>query len=346
MSVYVWVLAIILFVILLKKVLNLPSKVVVFISAMTLIFVAGFRYEVGTDYPTYVLNYEKYKDLEFTDFSRLGLKLIALFSQFIHDDYATWFFLMSFFTIGLCMVAIYKYSDTPEHSILLYLFLGCWHFSFNIVKQCAAAVVLLVGQKYLFEDKFFKWALVCLFAAIFHVSALLMIPVYFLVRNRVSMKQILLLCFLGLVLYFNYDKLFELIEFMKEGEGITTLTSEVGEREVNRWRVLVACSPVLLMLFYKPLYDDSDVKMRVWTNMSILNAILYVASMNSVYLTRFCVYTDIFNIFFLPKIFSKMDIKLEKSTLIVICFVLYCIFWWTDLSKGTTLREFQWIFER
>ena len=346
MQVYLYVLAVLLFVVFMKKAVGLNSKTLVVISAIALIFVAGFRYKVGTDYSVYISNYDVYKESLFSDLSRFGLKLIAVISRLIYDDYATWFFLMSFFTVTLAMVAIYKYSDTPEFSILLYLFLGCWHLSFNIVKQCAAAVVLLVGQKYLFEEKFSKWMLICLLGSLFHVSALLMIPVYFLLKKRVSIKQILLLCFIGLVLYFNYDRLFDLMEFLKEGEGVTSITSAVGEPEVNRLRVLVACSPVLLMLFYKPLYDESDVQMRVWTNMSILNAVLYVASMNSVYLTRFCVYTDIFNIFFLPKFFSKMDIKLEKSTLVIICLALYCIFWWTDLSKGSTTQVFHWIFER
>lgn len=321
------------------------KKLILWAMATTLILVAGLRYRVGTDYPVYMINYAGYKNSSIANLRYAGIYLIAKISSILYDDYATWFFLMSLFTIGGAIYAVCKYSSNVPFSILLYLFLGCWHNSFNVVKQCAAVTILILGQRFLYEKRFIGWSIVCILAASFHISALLMIPVYFLVVRDVDWKQILVMLSIAFIVSISYDKLMGIMAGLKNMETIDASVS-VTTRNVNILRVFVSFAPVLLMCFFYQGRSKTDVRFAVLANMSMLNAFLYLASRKSVYLTRFCLYTDVFNIFFIPHMISGSKYRANKKIITTVCCVLYMAFWVYDLSKGSSTATFHWIFER
>ena len=313
--------------------------------AFILIVIAGLRYKVGTDYTAYIMNYEKYKNADILELKYAGVYLIARLACLLNDDYATWFFLMSVLTIGGAVYSIFKYSSNFPFSILLYLFIGCWHNSFNVVKQCAAVTILLFGLQYIFDRKFLKWGIVCLVASSFHISAVLMIPIYFLVTREIGKKQIFLLIVIAFAVSLSYDRLMALMSSLKSLDSIDASKS-VTTRNVNILRVLVNFAPVLLMLFFCRNMKKEDAKFKVLANFALLNAFLYLANMGSVYLTRFCLYTEVYNTLFIPCVISKSKIKSNKEILTILCCAFYFVFWLYDLSKGSTTATFHWIFER
>lgn len=321
------------------------KKLILWVMATTLILVAGLRYRVGTDYLVYMINYAGYKNASIESLRYAGIYLIAKISSILYDDYATWFFLMSLFTIGGAVYAVYKYSSNAPLSILLYLFLGCWHNSFNVVKQCAAVTILILGQRFLYEKKIIGWSIICILAASFHISALLMIPVYFLVVRDVNWKQILVMISVAFIVSISYDKLIGIMAELKNMDTIDASVS-VTTRNVNILRVLVSFAPVLLMCFFHQGRIKTDVHFTVLANMSMLNAFLYLANRRSVYLTRFCLYTDVFNIFFIPYMISRSKRRANRKIITTVCCVLYMIFWLYDLSKGSSTATFHWIFGR
>lgn len=312
------------------------------LSGTVLTIVAGLRYNVGTDYLAYIINYEEYKTLKFQN---IGCSFVAKLSEHIYDDYSTWFFLMSLITVGFCIFAIKKHSRIWPLSIILYLFMGYWHLSFNIVKQCVSMAIIIAYQEHLYDKNIFKWIFVCLVASLFHISALFMIPIYFLVIRKINIRQLIIIVFVGIVISLGYQQLFEIISFLKGNAGTESLTSAVGAREVNVLRILVNIAPTFLLLFIRSSFDNEDMELRVLSNFSILNAVLSIAASKSVYLTRFCNYTGIFNLFFIPFIVRKIS---KKNQLLVcsIMIICYFVFWIYDLSKGSTTSVFQWIFER
>lgn len=343
MTFYLILLLIILLLIILYQGSTRGKKIILFMMGFILVVVAGLRFHVGTDYSVYMRNYQYYKVASISGLRYAGVYIVGHLAKYIRDDYATWFFLMSVITVGLSMYAINKYSYTVATSILLYLFLGCWHNSFNVVKQCAAIAIILVGQKFLFEKKFFYWMVICIIASTFHISALLMIPVYFLVTREINIKQIVLISAIGIIIALSYEVLFNVMKLLKNLDELD-VSQSVVTRGVNTIRVCVNFAPVLLaFMFYK---TNTDVRYKVWTNFSILNAVLYLASMKSVYLTRFCLYTDVFNMFFIPCAIRHSGFKFNRKLIWTSCMVLYMMFWLYDLSKGSTTSTFHWIFER
>lgn len=310
-----------------------------------LVMVAGLRYNVGTDYLQYASNYSTYVNQDIRWNAQPALSIIAKISHYIHDDYATWFLIMALLTVLPVLIAIKRNSDTSAEvcvAIIMYILLGCWHFSFNIVKQSVAASFLLLGVDALFKKDFKKWSVYCLLGSMFHITALLMIPIYFIVTRKLTKKLFAVMVAIALVVNFSYDRLFTLISFLKQGEGIISSNSATANNSVNILRILVHCAPVFFHYFACKEKKDDDTQFNVLLNMSILNATLNIASMNSIYFNRFCVFTNIFNILLYPKLFKR-----TKYVWITPCiYLLYFLFWTYDIYKSSTLVSFHWIFER
>jgi len=322
------------------------QKQLVFIIGAMLIFVSGFRYYVGTDYRTYASNYNLYVESELSLLSQPGTSIVARVSALIYNDYATWFFLMALLTIGLIMFSIYQNSIDVYLSVILFVFMGMWHSSFNAVKQYAAIAILVYGHIYLIEKNFKKWVIVCIFASLFHITALLMIPIYFLVIRKIDWKQIVLLVSIGIFITLGYEVLFNIVALLKQGQSVITSDSAVGARDVNTLRILVNCAPAILYLFLKfSNHFKEDEKSNVYANFSVFNSVLYIATNSSVYLARFCAYTDIFGIFFMPYLLRCFS-KKSRWFVVTVVLVLYFIFWRYDLMKGTSTNNFQWVFSR
>lgn len=321
------------------------------IAAMILTAVSGLRYMVGTDYKTYVVMYSEYIE-NFSILSQPALSVSAKLSSFIYNDYATWFLLMAVITVVPVIVMIVKRGKSIELAILLYILLGCWHFSFNIVKQSAAATILFCAYPFLRERKFWHWCLFCMIAATFHVSAVLMLPIYFLADGKIDKRRIILLVVFALIIRIFYDKLFILIAFMKRGEGLVDTTSSTVTQSVNMLRIIVHCMPVAVYAFFRKTYKNiENADFFCLFNLSLLNAVLNVASMNSIYLNRICSYTNIFNILFIPLIFPSLKPEHEKMKPIVMTayamiIFFYFIFWVYDLYKSPDTVNYYWIFER
>lgn len=316
-----------------------------FFVAMILLLVAGFRYRVGTDYTNYQRNYYSYKTRDVNLFSQPALSIVAHIAAFLFDDFATWFFLMSVITITPVMKGISDNSISVELSVIMYLLLGCWHFSFNLVKQCAAASILFVAYPALRDKKLVKWCIACLIASMFHISALLMIPVYFLVSPTITTKRTVLIICVGIITLLSYDYLFDLIDFLKQGESVVSRKWDVSTDSVNILRILVHCVPIVLCgLLYKE-YNAKDKDFSCLFNISLLNAMLNIGSMNSIYLNRFCCYTNIFNVLFIPVLLKPLR-KRRYWWVTPIALVLYFAFWVYDLYKGSSTVDFYWIFNR
>ena len=315
-------------------------------SCILLISIAGLRYYVGTDYGNYLYDYQDTVrgGFSLSLLSQPALPLLALFCNKIGGGYELWFFILSCITIIPVFLVIYKNKDPVFFPIIFYLFLGCWHQSFNVVKQTAAASILFYGYFYICDKKLFRWIICCLIASLFHITAVLMIPVYFLARKRVNFISILIILFVGIIFLFSYDRLFNLAAALKQGTAVVASGSATKENSVNILRVLVQCCPLLLYLIAKRKYKLRDNNNSVLLTLSLINAVLSICAMRSIYLFRFCLYTNIFNVLFISRLLEF--IKRRHTLLVAVIILLYFAFWIYDLYKDPATNVYKWILSR
>ncbi len=322
-----------------------PHRLVVFAMISILALVAGLRYNVGTDYSNYYnsYNYFKVESLALND--EPGIKVIARIAKIIYDDPGTMMFLAAVITVLLMSVTIVRNSEKYWLSIMLYIFLGCWHGCFNGVRQYLAAAILFAGHFLIKEKKFSWWCVVVFCASMCHITAVVGILFYFFPKLKISVKQVLLSILIISIGLKVYDRIFNFIGFLKsdtfdfKGVGSGYLTNSI-----NPFRIIVAWIPVIFFWLFNKYYDKEDGKFKFYMNMSLLHAVLMTAAINSTYLGRVGVYTGVYNTLVWPLLIKKVEPRSRKLMILIMLF-FYFLYWRTEAS-GPTLANFQWLFQR
>lgn len=107
------------------------------------------------------------------------------------------------FLYTICMYAIILYSfrkyakNYPLASILFMALV--FYFSFTYLRQMFAAAIIGLSIKYIIERKFLKYCAIIIAAFLFHNSAIIFFPMYFIADRKYSKTRILLLmsaCFI------------------------------------------------------------------------------------------------------------------------------------------------------
>ena len=322
------------------------TKLWLFSIIATLAITSGLRYYVGTDYYAYyngLNSYGKALKRSLLALNEPMLPLIATTLRLFTSDGAWFVMACAVLTMCLLLIPQYKYSSSFLFSTLLFILVGNWHSSFNGVRQFLAAAIVFAGHRYIFERNFKKYALVVFLAFCTHRSAIVMIVPYFILNNRLSVKNILLLVGGTMLLSANYDTVFKFIGFLKETD------MAIGDqgyyaKSVNILRVLVACAPAILcfVLYFNTKVTSEDV---FYINALIMNGAAMIATSNSAYLARLGIYTNVFTPLAKAKLIRK-DNRAVQTFLRIGIVALYYVYWYTEVSKSSSLRYFHWIWER
>lgn len=314
-------------------------NVFVWCIAVLLIFFAGFRYQVGSDwYAYYSLKHEDFRDILATTFLEPGWYLLGYISTLLWDERGVAMFFAAFLTIFLYIRTISKYSYGFLLSIFLYFFL-LWHGCFNGVRQYLAAAILFSGHRFLYEQHFYKWLLVVIVASMFHTTAIIMLPIYWLVNRKLDTRAFVFILFIGLVLFFSYDKIYDFISFYKEKELNTD--GVYMSKQVNFLRIFINWIPVF---FYKVIVarkqkEVYNREVNFYANLILVNAVLMTAAMKSAYLARVGIYTTGFNLLAWPILLSFLNVK-YRHIMYIFLFVFYGMYWFYDIYVHPDLNNF------
>lgn len=160
------------------------SKFCMLGALVSLILLAGLRYNNGVDYPNYKDIYEDPYELH--AMKELGFVQLVEFMNSLDLPYQVFVFLFSWLTVWLAIKFIRRYSPYPFLSLLIYFSIGNYYFStFNAIRQGLAIVVFLNMIEVVGQRKMIKYSVVMILTALcVHFSAFLLIPlIYFLNRH-------------------------------------------------------------------------------------------------------------------------------------------------------------------
>lgn len=315
------------------------------VSALLLTCMAGFRYRVGTDYKSYYAFYDIYKNFSFKeDFDILEEPLIVLISKvasIIYDSPYTMFFLTSVVTVGFALYSIYGETEDFAFVILLYVFVGCWHSSFNGMRQCLAVAIVFLGRRYITDRKLLKYLLVCFVAFLAHRSAMVCVLFYFIYSKRFSVRRLIVVLIATLIISFNYETAFGFIGWLNNSEFIA---NEYTATSVSALRTLVAICPAVVGVYYA-ITRKLDKQQIFYVYMMVINAAIRIATSDSAYLYRLGMFPAIFLPLGLSAITRSCDPKYRKIFRIgIVSFFL--LYWLYEITSSVTLFEFEWIFGR
>ncbi len=318
------------------------TKAFLFLAAGVLIFVAGCRFYVGTDFGAYYRGLRIYaprlqKALQTYD--EPGLPLIATIVSWFTRDGQVLIFVCSLLTIGLFITTMYCNGSSYIMMTLLFVLVGVWDGTFNGVRQYLAAAILFAGHRLIYEKKLVKWLIVVFIAGACHISAVVMALLYFLLRNKVKVRNILLLAVGTYIVAANYDAIFSFVGFLKDSDMVL---NNYALKSVNVLRILVACAPAAMALAVS-LKKELTQEETFYTNALVVHGAAMIAASNSAYLARIGIYTSPYVAVALPKLL-RVENKYIEMLMRVGVLILYAIYWYIGVSGSESLSNFRWSF--
>ncbi|WP_318505215.1 EpsG family protein [Bacillus sp. T3] len=303
-----------------------PNILFLFGAMISLVLVSGLRNNIGDTY-FYMHIYEmneftweyihSQKDFGFGIFQ----KILKNYS----DDPQILLVTTAFLTNVLIILVLRKYSRIFELSTYVYITGGLFLVTMNGIRQCLAAAIIFTGTKFLINGNWFLYTLIVLLASTFHQSALVLIPIYFLVRFKAWSKTTIVLLLFSVLIVIGFDKfssvLFSSIENTQYGHYANF--SEGGASSI---RVLVTAVPLLIAFLGREKLSTIFPKSDYIVNMSIIGLVFMIISTQNWIFARFSIYFSLYQLILISwcvKLFREKEQKLVYYGILFCYFIFY-----------------------
>ena len=318
MTVYTWMVALLLLAALLFRGNKKGSIAFIFIAFLILFTVMGLRdaNSVGQDASgangSYPLIFQRTGQKDWSELAGRGAQnfnigfsyLIKLIYILTDGDYQKLITIISLFVMFSYMRFIWKYSPSPIQSVLYFLGLLYYIMLFDALKQAVAMAVLLFAFDAIFENKPIKYVLLVLIAAQFHFPAMVFLPAYWISKMKMSRSFVVLLGFLLIVTYIFREQILNLMLKVYGGDDVGGSLADV---RFLRTKVLVMILIVITAVILRPPTEGD----------TLYNTCLYFVGISIVFQT-FCGYNNIFerladyyfhtSIVMIPLVFEKCEL--------------------------------------
>ncbi|MGN1165386.1 MAG: EpsG family protein [Lachnospiraceae bacterium] len=188
---------------------NKRGMYVVIISIWLMILAALRNYTVGADTLVYMNRFKRFGSADWKTLMWLsnyynfeyGFSILYKLVYYVIQSPRGFMFLSNAFIIWSFSRYIYKESEIPWLSYLLFVTLGLHNNSLNILRQMLAIAIILFAYEAIQERRLLKFLLAIALATSIHYSAAIVIPMFWLSRIKFD-KKMLLLTWVGTIFVF------------------------------------------------------------------------------------------------------------------------------------------------
>ncbi|MBD1378864.1 EpsG family protein [Metabacillus arenae] len=302
-----------------------PNKLLILFTIVSLVLVSGLRNTIGDTY----FYMHLYETQNFTweyvlENKDPGFSVLQMILKSITNDPQILLFITALVTNLLIVMTLYKYTKMIELSIYVYITSGMFIVSMNGVRQFLAAAIIFWTTKFLMDGKFKEYLITVLIASTFHISAMVLIPIYFLVRREAWTKVtfILLTGSIFIVMGFNEfsELLFSLLKDTQYGNY-----SNFAEGGANKIRVLVDSVPIIIAFLGRHKLRQLWPKSDIIVNLSMISLLFMIIATQNWIFARFNIYFSLYNLILISWIvclFKENNKKFIYYSLLV-CYFLY-----------------------
>lgn len=311
-----------------------------FICAVIIIFtmVAGLRNTIG-DTGAYINSYERLATFSgFTeDMKDKGFTYFQLILYNISTDPQFLILVTSIITQVLNLVTLAKYKSYFELETYMYFTSGCFLVSMNGIRQAMVAAILFASTQLIIKGKFIPYTLIVIIFSTMHSSAIIMIPIYFIVRQEAWSKQTkIIICITAIGFLFFYQimpSVFDALGDSSYGEYEEVLMEGGGGSSIMR--VIINAVPIALAYMKREKLKEAWPESNIFVNMSLINLISVVFALYNWVFARFQIYFQLYNFVLLPYIIKTCFNRREERDLIYYCFIVcYFIFFYYEQVIG------------
>lgn len=291
------------------------------LSFLQMFLISTFRWHIGNDYQMYAEGFLKmgikgFSTLEYLDWEygfNIYTKIIAYFT----NNPKIYFGITALICLVPAAIFIYRNSKIPWLSTLLYVNLSFFYCTMNYLRQSMAIAFTLVAWEFMKKRKFLPFLAIILFAATFHNTVLIMIPIYFIVALKPKIQLILLYCYGLLWFYISSEGFINIITDFFHSEYKNSVFIKEGLSFIYS---LIPIAILVVAYLYKEQLLKQNVLNKYYINTLFLATFLMIIMSKHAILERFSYYPYAYVILLVPEIvlaiksiYDNRALKLEQG---------------------------------
>ena len=318
---------------------------------LVLTIFVGTRFETGPDIFNYEAFFSQVPPLNvllknFSDYSYIPLepayKIVSGTFRYLGFTFNGFLLVFSASFVALVFKMIPKYSSMAYFSVMLYLYYG-YFTGFSAIRQVLAAAIFFVAIYYVYNKNLYKYLATLVVATMFHLSAIVIVPMYWLSKVRWSKMQyfLVLICVFGIRLsgiissftgylfgvlnFSNYQLMNDKVQMYADAEGgyLGTMVLE--------WLFLL----IVFIVKYDEL-EESNKYFKIIFNFFFFGFIYYSFFSAIGDFGRIVVYFKLIYLIIIPMLVNLYEDKKAKFLLISLFSVLVLIRILISVNADTT----------
>lgn len=265
--------------------------------------------------------------------------ILLILKRIIGNSDVLFFFIIAAFQILAVALICRKYSSDYWMSIFLFIATTDYiSWVNNGLRQFLAVTIIFAATGLMLKKKYIPTILLILLAATIHGSALLMIPIVFIIQGKPWNKKTVLLVIASIVALYFADQFTNILDSLLSDTAYNNMVTdwqEWNDDGTNPLRVLVYSIPTILSLIgLKYIKEENDPVINLATNASLVSTALYIVSIGTsgIFMGRLPIYVSMYSMYILFPWEIKHMFTKDSARFVKICtVVLFTIFFWYQM---------------
>jgi transmembrane protein EpsG len=270
-----------------------------------------------------------------------GWTLLAyIIKYYVLNDPQALLFTVALISNACVVYVIYRYSTLPALSLYLYVATGIFLWTMNGIRQFMIAALMFLCLRWIVRGKWLPFLLVVLLLSSIHRSALLMIPLYWVVRLQPWSRMTYLLISAFLVLVFAFDliipELAANIDGLWQTRYAETILATPGS---NILRAALAFIPVVLSFYYRrKIAQMHNPLLNIAINFSLIYFFITVLALQASgnLISRTGIYAQLYTLLLIPYLIADVIPTRYRRFGYGVTMIVYLIFFIVQIFHGWT----------
>ena len=291
-----------------RKPSKLKNLFFIIIAFTQLFAILLFRDKIGLDYNMYSVGFinmsaDGFQILTYKDWE-IGFVVLTKLLGLVLPDYLWYMGVFALLAAVAAAIYIYANSEMPWLSTILYVNLFLFFLSMNFIRQLVAISLLMLAWHFIKRKKFVPFLIIILFASLFHQTVLVMIPVYFLIKLKPNVKELILYGYILLWFYMCSNNFIDLITSIYHEEYASSKFITTGESLI--YSVFPLVITIISFFLSKTETINLTIENKYLINLSFIGSITMLTMSKHSIIERLSYYFLIFTILLVPVIYRSL----------------------------------------
>lgn len=270
------------------------------------------------------------KDKGFTVFS-------VFLKSFIGEHDVIYFTIIAAICL-LCVAFIYK-KYSCNYLVSMFLFLASADYiqwTHNGMRQFIAVAIIFAATGLLLKKKYIPYIIIILLVSTIHASALIMIPICFVVRGKPWNLKTVLFLVAVFVAIASTDQFTGLItDFMENTQYSGEVDQFLSTEGTNMLRVAVFSIPAIASLVFKnkiTAENNHIINLSVGMSIATMGAYIISAFTSGIFIGRIPIYFSLYNYILIPWLIERYFTKRTAKVIYGVMIICYLVFYYYQVS--------------